>query len=348
MIIKDENGRVDILSLSYDELCEQITALGEKKFRASQLYEWLHVKRVDSFDKMTNLSAQFRARLDELFCLKSLFIVKRLESCTDNTLKYLYRLPDGNHVEAVVMEYNHGTTICISTQVGCKMGCNFCASTIAGFRRDLLPSEMLLEIYTAQRDSGRKITGAVLMGIGEPLDNYDNVICFLDLLSNDKGMNMSLRHVSLSTCGLVPRIRELAELGLGLTLSISLHATNDEMRSSIMPVNKKYNITELIKACKDYFAKTGRRISFEYALIDGVNDSPESADELAALLGGFVCHINIIPVNKIKERNYTSSRKSAQRFRSMLEERGLNATVRRTLGADINAACGQLRREYEI
>lgn len=348
MIIKDENGRVDILSLSFDELCEQITALGEKKFRASQLYEWLHVKRVDSFDKMTNLSAQFRARLDELFCLKSLFIVKRLESCTDNTLKYLYRLPDGNHVEAVVMEYNHGTTICISTQVGCKMGCNFCASTIAGFRRDLLPSEMLLEIYTAQRDSGRKITGAVLMGIGEPLDNYDNVICFLDLLSNDKGMNMSLRHVSLSTCGLVPRIRDLAELGLGLTLSISLHATNDEMRSSIMPVNKKYNITELIKACKDYFAKTGRRISFEYALIDGVNDSPESADELAALLGGFVCHINIIPVNKIKERNYTSSRKSAQRFRSMLEERGLNATVRRTLGADINAACGQLRREYEI
>lgn len=348
MIIKDENGRIDILSLGFDELCEQITALGEKKFRAAQVYEWLHIKQVDGFDKMTNLSAQFRVRLAEVFCLKSLFIVKKLESNTDNTLKYLYRLPDGNHVEAVVMDYNHGTTICISTQVGCKMGCNFCASTIAGFRRDLLPSEMLLEIYTAQRDCGRKISGAVLMGIGEPLDNYDNVMCFLELLSNDKGMNMSLRHVSLSTCGLVPKIKELAALKLGLTLSISLHATNNETRSGIMPVNKKYPIEELLDACKYYFAQTGRRISFEYALIDGVNDSPENADELYKLLGGFVCHINIIPVNKIKERNYSSSRKNAQRFRKMLEERGLNATVRRTLGADINAACGQLRREYEI
>lgn len=348
MIIRDDDGRIDILSLSFDELCEQVIAAGEKRFRAAQLYEWLHVKRVESFDKMTNLSTQFRARLGELFCLKSLFIVKRLESHTDNTLKYLYRLPDGNHVESVVMDYNHGTTICISTQVGCKMGCNFCASTIAGFRRDLLPSEMLLQIYTAERDSGRKIGGAVLMGIGEPLDNFDNVVCFLDLLSNEKGMNMSLRHLSLSTCGIVPRIRELASLKLGLTLSISLHATNNETRSSIMPVNKTYRIEELLDACKYYFAQTGRRISFEYALIDGVNDSQKNADELAALLGGFVCHVNIIPVNKIKERNYTSDRKSAQRFRAMLEERGLNATVRRTLGADINAACGQLRREYEI
>ncbi len=348
MLIKDENGKIDILSLSFDELCEQITALGEKIFRASQIYEWLHVRQVDDFDKMTNLSIQFRGRLREVFCLKSLFIVKRLESAADNTLKYLYRLPDGNHVEAVVMEYNHGTTICISTQVGCKMGCNFCASTIAGFRRDLLPSEMLLEIHTAARDSGRKISGAVLMGIGEPLDNYDNVVCFLGLLSDERGMNMSLRHVSLSTCGIVPRIRELASLGLGLTLSISLHATNNETRSSIMPINKRYDIDELLDACKYYFAKTGRRISFEYALIDGVNDSRESALELKRLLGGFVCHINIIPVNKIKERSYTSNRKNAQKFRALLEEMGLNATVRRTLGADINAACGQLRREYEI
>ena len=348
MLIKDENGKIDILSLSFDELCEQITALGEKKFRASQIYEWLHVRQVDDFDKMTNLSIQFRGRLREVFCLKSLFIVKRLESAADNTLKYLYRLPDGNHVEAVVMEYNHGTTICISTQVGCKMGCNFCASTIAGFRRDLLPSEMLLEIYTAARDSGRTISGAVLMGIGEPLDNYDNVVCFLGLLSDERGMNMSLRHVSLSTCGIVPRIRELASLGLGLTLSISLHATNNETRSSIMPINKRYDIDELLDACKYYFAKTGRRISFEYALIDGVNDSRENALELKRLLGGFVCHINIIPVNKIKERSYISNRKNAQKFRALLEEMGLNATVRRTLGADINAACGQLRREYEI
>lgn len=348
MLIKDENGKIDILSLSFDELCEQISALGEKKFRASQIYEWLHVRQVDDFDKMTNLSIQFRGRLREVFCLKSLFIVKRLESAADNTLKYLYRLPDGNHVEAVVMEYNHGTTICISTQVGCKMGCNFCASTIAGFRRDLLPSEMLLEIYTAARDSGRRISGAVLMGIGEPLDNYDNVVCFLGLLSDERGMNMSLRHVSLSTCGIVPRIRELASLGLGLTLSISLHATNNETRSSIMPINKRYDIDELLDACRYYFAKTGRRISFEYALIDGVNDSRENALELKKLLGGFVCHINIIPVNKIKERSYTSNRRNAQRFRALLEEMGLNATVRRTLGADINAACGQLRREYEI
>lgn len=348
MLIKDENGKIDILSLSFDELCEQVLALNEKKFRASQLYEWLHVKRVDDFDKMTNLSTQFRDRLKEVFCLKSLFIVKRLESHTDNTLKYLYRLSDGSHIEAVVMEYNHGTTICVSTQVGCKMGCNFCASTIAGFRRNLLPSEMLLEIYTAERDSGRKISGAVLMGIGEPLDNYDNVVCFLDLLSNEKGMNMSLRHVSLSTCGLVPKIRELASLKLGLTLSISLHATNNETRSSIMPVNKRYDIDELLDACRYYFEKTGRRISFEYALIDGVNDSPENARELKKLLGGFVCHINIIPVNKIKERDYTSDRKSAQRFKELLNSMGLNATVRRTLGADINAACGQLRREYEI
>ncbi len=348
MIIKDEQGKTDILSLTYPELEEMMTALGEKKFRASQVYEWLHVKRVDGFDKMTNLSAQLRGRLDGVFCIKSLFIVKRLESRTDNTLKYLYRLSDGNHVEAVVMDYNHGTTICISTQVGCKMGCNFCASTIAGFRRNLLPSEMLMQIYTAERDSGRKISGAVLMGIGEPLDNYDNVVCFLSLLSGEKGMNMSLRHVSLSTCGVVPRIYDLAKLKLGLTLSISLHASNDKIRDSIMPVNHRYKINELLAACKDYFQTTGRRISFEYALIDGVNDKEENARELYELLKGFVCHVNIIPVNKIKERNYTSDRKSAQRFKERLCELGLNATVRRTLGADINAACGQLRREYEI
>ncbi|MBR1751208.1 MAG: 23S rRNA (adenine(2503)-C(2))-methyltransferase RlmN [Ruminococcus sp.] len=348
MIIYDDDGKIDILSLSFDELCEEILKLGEKKYRASQLYEWLHVKQECDFDKMSNLSIQFRTKLKEIFCIKSLFIVKRLESHTDNTLKYLYRLSDGNHVESVVMDYNHGTTICVSTQVGCKMGCNFCASTIAGFRRDLLPSEILLQIYTAAKDSGRKISGVVLMGIGEPLDNYDNVICFLTLLSSDKGMNMSLRHVSLSTCGVVPRIRELASLKLGLTLSISLHATDDETRSSIMPINHKYSISELLDACRYYFETTGRRISFEYALIDGVNDSFENAQALAGLLKGFICHVNIIPVNKIEERSYTSSRKNANKFMLYLNELGINATVRRTLGADINAACGQLRREYEI
>ncbi len=348
MISCDDNGKIDILGLLPEELEEQILLLGEKKFRAKQIFEWLHVKRVPDFDKMTNLSVQLRNLLKEKFCVKSLFIVKRLESNTDNTVKYLYRLPDGNHVETVIMEYSYGNTVCVSTQVGCKMGCRFCASTIAGYKRDLASSEILSQIYTAERDSGRKISGVVLMGIGEPLDNYDNVINFLKLLSHEKGMNMSLRHVSLSTCGIVPRIYELAELKLGLTLSISLHASNNRARSEIMPVNNRYDINELLTACRYYFKVTGRRISFEYALIDGHNDSRGDAQELAALLKDFVCHVNIIPVNKIKERDYRSDRKAAARFQKYLEQLGINATVRRTLGADIDAACGQLRREYEI
>lgn len=348
MVTYDESGKIDILGLLPEELEAQILSIGEKKFRAKQIFEWLHVKRADSFDKMTNLSVQLREKLDKIFCLKSLFIVKRLESSTDNTVKYLYRLPDGNHVETVIMEYSYGNTVCVSTQVGCKMGCNFCASTIAGYKRDLTSSEILLQIYEAARDSGRKITGAVLMGIGEPLDNYDNVVNFLKVLSCEQGTNMSLRHVSLSTCGIVPRIYELAELKLGITLSISLHASNNRARSGIMPVNNRYDIGELLEACKYYFKVTGRRISFEYALIDGHNDSQSDAEELARLLRNFVCHVNIIPVNKIKERDYRSDRKAAERFRKRLEGLGLNATVRRTLGADIDAACGQLRREYEI
>ena len=344
----DNDGKIDILSLTCDELSEEIEKLGEKKFRAKQIYSWLHNKRVTDFESMTDISAQLRDKLKEKFCIKSLFIVKRLESKRDNTVKYLYRLSDGNHIESVLMEYEHGNTVCVSTQVGCKMGCRFCASTIAGYKRNLLLSEILSQVYTAERDSGRKIGGVVLMGIGEPLDNYDNVIRFLELLSSKDGMNMSLRHVSLSTCGLVPKIYELAKLGLGLTLSISLHASDNKSRSEIMPVNDRYDINELLTACREYFRITGRRISFEYALIDGHNDSPEDAERLAKLLAGFVCHVNIIPVNKIKERNYTSDRKSAQRFRGYLEKLGINATVRRTLGTDIDAACGQLRREYEI
>ncbi|MBQ8965353.1 23S rRNA (adenine(2503)-C(2))-methyltransferase RlmN [Ruminococcus sp.] len=348
MISYDENGKIDILGLLPEELEEQILLIGEKKFRAKQIFEWLHVKRADSFDKMTNLSVQLRDKLKKIFCLKSLFIVKRLESHTDNTVKYLYRLPDGNHVETVIMEYSYGNTVCVSTQVGCKMGCRFCASTIAGYKRDLTSSEILLQIYEAARDSGRKITGAVLMGIGEPMDNFDNVVNFLKVLSCEQGTNMSLRHVSVSTCGIVPRIYELAELKLGITLSISLHASNNASRSEIMPVNNKYDIGELMAACRYYFKVTGRRISFEYALIDGHNDSQADAEALSKLLKNFVCHVNIIPVNKIKERDYKSDRKAANRFRDRLEALGLNATVRRTLGADIDAACGQLRREYEI
>lgn len=348
MVVCDESGKIDILSLFPEELEEQIVAMGEKKFRAKQIFEWLHVKRVATFDEMTNLSVQLRNKIKEKFCLKSLFVVKKLESNTDNTVKYLYRLPDGNHIESVIMEYSYGNTICVSTQVGCKMGCRFCASTIAGYKRDLASSEILLQIYESERNSGRKISGVVLMGIGEPLDNFDNVVNFLKILSCEKGMNMSLRHVSVSTCGVVPRIYELSEFKLGITLSISLHASNNKARSEIMPVNNRYDINELLKACKYYFKVTGRRISFEYALIDGHNDSRDDAKELAKLLGGFVCHVNIIPVNKIKERNYRSDRNSAHRFQKYLEELGLNATVRRTLGADIDAACGQLRREYEI
>jgi 23S rRNA (adenine2503-C2)-methyltransferase len=348
LIIYCEDKKIDILSLTFEELTAEIALMGEKNFRAKQIYEWLHVKNVDKFADMTNISAQLRAALEEKFCLKSLFICKRLESSTDNTVKYLYRLSDGNHIESVLMEYSYGNTICVSTQVGCKMGCRFCASTIAGYKRNLLPSEILSQIYTAQRDSGRKISGVVLMGIGEPLDNYDNVVQFLRLLSDPKGFGMSLRHVSVSTCGLVPRIYELAELGLGITLSVSLHAPDDESRSAIMPVNDRYHVAELMEACHYYFNKTGRRISFEYALINGHNDSREDARRLAELLGDFVCHVNIIPVNKIKERGYVSDRKSAHRFQRYLEELHINATVRRTLGADIDAACGQLRREYEM
>ena len=343
-----EQQKTDILSLYPEELEAEILAMGEKKFRAKQIFEWLHVKNVDSFDKMTNLSAQLRARLEEKFCIKSLFVCKTLESCTDNTVKYLYGLDDGNHIESVLMEYSYGNTICVSTQVGCRMGCRFCASTIAGYKRDLTAGEILGQIYTAQRESGRKISGVVLMGIGEPMDNYDNVVRFLKLLSCPQGFGMSLRHVSLSTCGIVPRIYELAELNLGITLSISLHAPDNAERSAIMPVNDRWDINELMAACRHYFAKTGRRISFEYALIDGHNDTREDAKKLAALLSDFVCHVNIIPVNKIKERSFTSDRKAAHRFQQYLNELGINATVRRTLGADIEAACGQLRREYEM
>ncbi|MDE6148807.1 MAG: 23S rRNA (adenine(2503)-C(2))-methyltransferase RlmN [Ruminococcus sp.] len=348
MINKDENGKIDVLSLTQDELISIIEDLGEKSFRAKQIFQWLHLKRVKDFSEMTNISAQLRSKLSDVFCVKSLFVCKRLESNNDNTVKYLYELNDGNHIESVLMEYNHGNTLCVSTQVGCKMGCRFCASTIAGFKRNLTASEILLQIYEAERDSGRHISGVVLMGIGEPLDNYDNVINFLTLLSCPEGANISLRHVSLSTCGLVPKIHELAKLKLGLTLSISLHAADDKERSEIMPVNDKYNISELLDACHKYFETTGRRISFEYALIDGHNDSYDDAKKLSVLLSKFICHVNIIPVNKIKERNFQSNRKSAYRFQKYLEELGINATVRRTLGADIDAACGQLRREYEI
>ena len=338
----------DILSYSLEELEAALAEIGEKKFRAKQIYEWLHVQRVSEFDKMSNISLSLRTKLDEEFYINSINIVKKLESHIDNTVKYLYELSDGNHVECVMMEYKHGNSLCISTQVGCKMGCKFCASTIAGFKRNLFPSEMLLQIYTAEKESGKHVDSLVLMGIGEPLDNFDNVVKFLQMLSYDTGKNMSLRHVSLSTCGLVNRIYDLAEYKFGLTLSISLHAVTDKKRSEIMPVNDRFCISELLQACRDYIDKTGRRISFEYSVIHGVNDSPEDAAGLIKLLKNMNCHVNLIPVNEIKERDFKADRRSLQKFEEMLIKGGLNATTRRTLGADINAACGQLRREYEI
>lgn len=336
--------KIDILSLNFNELNNAITDLGEQKFRAKQIFEWLHVKKVTDFNEMTNISSNLRKKLDENFYITKIEVIRKLVS-KDGTTKYLFALPDGTAVESVVMNYKHGNSLCISTQVGCKMGCSFCASTIAGFERHLTPSEMLSQVYFTDRVHG--IGSIVLMGIGEPLDNFTNVMKFLEILSCPEGHNMSLRHLSLSTCGIVPKIRELSELNLGLTLSISLHAPNDELRRKIMPIANKYSLDELIGACKDYFEKTGRRISFEYSLIDGVNDTEECANELAALLRGFNCHVNLIPINEVKERDYKASKiNSVEQFKNILTRRGINATVRRTLGTDISAACGQLRKDH--
>ena len=337
--------KTDILSLTLPELEMQMEEIGEKRFRAKQIFQWLHTKYVGSFDEMSNISLKLRTKLEDHFCIKSLKIVRRLESNIDNTVKYLYELSDGMFVETVLMEYKHGMSICLSTQVGCKMGCKFCASTIAGFERNLEPSEILQQIYCTQRDSGKKISGIVLMGIGEPLDNFQNVLKFMELISCPDGYGLSLRHVTLSTCGIVPKIRELAEKKLGITLSVSLHCPDNNGRSEIMPVNKTYNVNELIEATKEYIDITGRRVTYVYAVIDGVNSDRKSAEELVHLVKGINCHVNLIPVNSVKERNYKSSRESALRFQKMLIDMGINATVRRTLGSDIDAACGQLRRE---
>lgn len=337
----------DILSLSLTELETELTSIGEKKFRAKQIFNWLHQKKVTSFDDMKNISKDLRTKLDDIFIIYNLVPERVLKSKLDGTIKYLYRLQDGNHVETVLMEYSYGTSICVSTQVGCKMGCNFCASTIAGFRRNLEPSEILLQIYESERNNGRKISSVVLMGIGEPLDNFDNVLKFLDLISSPDGNGLSLRHVTVSTCGIVPKIYELSKLKLGLTLAISLHASDNTSRSKTMPINNIYHIEDLISACKDYVSKTGRRITFEYAIIDGVNSSFDDAKRLSNLIKGINCHVNLIPVNKVAERNYSTQMKTVQSFKDALEKFGVNATIRRTLGSDINASCGQLRRNAE-
>lgn len=334
----------DIRSMSFSELSEEISALGFPAFRTKQIYSWLHEKCVISFDEMTNISKDMREKLSQHFTFSNCEINTKLVSKIDDTVKYLFTLSDGEYVESVVMKYKYGYSICISTQVGCKMGCTFCASAIGGFVRNLTAGEMLSEIYSAQRDLDVKINHLVLMGTGEPLDNYDNVMRMLELITDEKGQNMSMRHISLSTCGIVPKIYDLADKKLGLTLSVSLHAPNNQIRSKSMPVNNKYDIDELLKACKYYADTTGRRISFEYAMIRDVNDSDECALELAKRLKGTLAHVNLIPVNNVRETDYQKSTVERQKkFIEILSSRGITATVRRTLGSDINASCGQLR-----
>ena len=327
------------------QLEDLLAELGEKRYAASQLYAWLHQKRVTSFDEMTNLSKALREKLKKSYDISSCTIAKKLVSVYDDTVKYLFTLHDGEQIESVVMKYKYGYTICVSSQVGCKMGCTFCASGIAGFVRNLLPGEILAQVYTAARDLDVRISHVVMMGVGEPLDNFDNVLRFLHLITDENGYGLSMRNISLSTCGVVPGIYRLMDEKLQLTLSVSLHAPNDTIRSRTMPVNRRWPIDTLLQACRDYTDATSRRISFEYALISGVNDSDACAEELAKRLHGMLCHVNLIPVNSVKERDYTRSDAARiKQFQHVLETRHINATVRRTLGSDINASCGQLRR----
>lgn len=334
-----------INDLTFGQLTDALSDIPEVKgFRVKQIAQWVF-KGVTDFDQMTNISKDLRQKLAEKFCFNYAEIEERFPSKLDGTVKYLLRLTDGNCVEAVLMRYKHGNTICLSTQVGCYMGCKFCASTIGGKIRDLTPGEMTSQIYAVQKDIGERISNIVLMGIGEPLDNYDNVITFLHNVNEEAGLNIGYRHISLSTCGLVDKIRILADEQLPITLSVSLHAPDNETRNKIMPVNKKYPVEELIAACKGYIKKTGRRISFEYILIDGVNDTPQAAQKLAMLLKGMLCHVNLIPANEVKETGMKRTPPQKVRsFQKSLEDKGINVTVRRELGQDINASCGQLRK----
>ena len=333
----------DIKSMTLEEITAWLKEMGEPAFRGKQVFTWLH-KGVKSFDEMTNLSKPLRAKLEENCYITVPTVARKQVSQLDGTIKYLWELRDGNCIETVLMQYHHGNTVCISSQVGCRMGCKFCASTIAGKVRDLSASEILDQVLFTQLDSGLPISNIVLMGIGEPLDNYDNVRRFLTLVNHADGLNIGMRHISLSTCGVVPGIRRLAEEDLQLTLSISLHAPDQETRATIMPVTKAYDVDMLIEACHEYFEKTGRRISFEYAMIDGVNDSDEKADLIAKKVKGMPAHINLIPLNEVEESPLKPSRRVAA-FQKRLESHGLTATVRRKLGGDIDASCGQLRRK---
>ncbi|MBQ7906418.1 MAG: 23S rRNA (adenine(2503)-C(2))-methyltransferase RlmN [Clostridia bacterium] len=341
----ENTPKIDILSLTLSELESEIIKLGEPKYRAKQIYSWITKGSFGS--EMRNIPAALQARLDEVFEFRLPRVSKKLCSQLDGTIKYLFELIDGEFIESVFMKYEHGNTLCISSQVGCRMGCKFCASTLAGRVRNLEPSEMLGQIIAATRDTGERISNVVMMGIGEPLDNYDNVIKFLRLVSSTDGLNIGLRHISLSTCGIVDKIERLSEEGLPVTLSVSLHAYDNEVRSAVMPINNKYPIEMLLGACNKYFEKTGRRISFEYTLIAGKNDTTEGAVALAKLLKKHLkgsCHVNLIPLNEVKETRLETS-KNVNNFKNKLISLGINATVRRKLGSDINASCGQLRRQ---
>lgn len=348
---KDQNSKTDLLSLSHEELCAFVAERGLQKFRAEQLFSGLHSGK--RLSEITTLSISLREELGRE-CIDRLPEIERKQVSSDGTIKYLYRLSDGEFIESVFMKYKHGNTLCISSQVGCRMGCRFCASTIDGKVRDLYPSEMLGQIIQATNDTGERISNVVMMGIGEPLDNYDNVVRFLHLVNDPKGLNIGMRHISLSTCGVVPNIYKLTDEHLPVTLSVSLHASNDEKRSELMPINRKYKIDELMRACVHYFKESGRRVSFEYTLIAGENDNERTALELSSLIKRYFrdttepVHVNLILVNPVAERAYTRPlQKNAEAFKQTLEKNGINATIRRRLGTDIDAACGQLRRTHK-
>ncbi len=339
--------KADIKSMNIQELEAFLAKLEEPKFRGRQIFDWLHQKQADSFGEMTNLSKALREKLAEQAKLSGVEMVQKLVSQADGTRKYLFALENGSVIESVLMKYEYGNTVCISTQAGCRMGCRFCASTIDGVERSLTAGEMLSQVYAIQKDCGERVNGVVLMGSGEPLDNYDNVLKFLRLINDPKGQNMGQRHITLSTCGLVDKIYELAEENLQITLAVSLHAPNDAIRNQTMPISKVYPMNRLLQACRDYVNQTKRRITFEYAMIQGLNDSDDAARELAGKLRHMLCHVNLIPVNDVKERSFVkSSDDRVKRFAGILQENGIETTVRRRLGSDINAACGQLRRGY--
>ena len=339
--------RKDIRSMDYEQLQQEMAALGEKPFRAKQLYQWMHEKLAGSFEEMTNLPKSFREKLKEQYDYTVLTLEDRLISGLDGTEKYLFGLEDGNVIESVLMRYHHGNSVCISSQVGCRMGCRFCASTLGGLTRQLRPSEMLEQIYEIQKISGERVSNLVLMGTGEPLDNYDNLLQFLKLLTDEHGLHISQRNVTVSTCGIVKNMRRLADEKLQITLALSLHASSQEKRKELMPIAFKYEIHDVLDACRYYFKQTGRRITFEYSLVGGVNDSDKDARDLATLIGDINCHVNLIPVNPIKERSFVQPYSEViEAFKNKLEKNHINVTIRREMGRDIGGACGQLRKSY--